>query len=56
MLVLSSTVAMRCYNCCTDDNTSSGNYGYLPYTKTHITVMKYPGIKGRKVKSRKRRI
>jgi hypothetical protein len=29
MLVLSSTVASRYYNCCTDGSTSPGNYGYL---------------------------
>jgi hypothetical protein len=28
MLVLSSTVASRYYNCCTDGSTSPGNYGY----------------------------
>jgi hypothetical protein len=28
MLVLSSTVVSRYYNCCTDSSTSLGNYGY----------------------------
>jgi hypothetical protein len=28
MLVLSSAVASRYYNCCTDGSTSPGNYGY----------------------------
>jgi hypothetical protein len=30
MLVLSSTIASRDYNYCTDGNTSPGIYGYLP--------------------------
>jgi hypothetical protein len=38
MLVLSSIVALRCYNCCTDGNTSPGNYEYprlsLPLSRT----------------------
>jgi hypothetical protein len=28
MLILPSTVASHYYNCCTDDSTSPGNYGY----------------------------
>jgi hypothetical protein len=38
VLVLSSTFALRCYNCCTDKSTSPGNYGYhlvLLYQEWH---------------------
>jgi hypothetical protein len=28
MLILSSTVELHYYNCCTDGSTSTGNYGY----------------------------
>jgi hypothetical protein len=40
MLVLSSTVAVRYYNCCTDGNTSPGNYGFwnLPVPLTTDTL------------------
>jgi hypothetical protein len=34
MLVLASTVASSYYNCCTDGNTSPGNYGYELYHTT----------------------
>jgi hypothetical protein len=30
-VLLSSTVLSRYYNCCTDDSTSPGNYGYPSY-------------------------
>jgi hypothetical protein len=29
ILVLSSTIALRYYNCCTDGNTSPGNYALI---------------------------
>jgi hypothetical protein len=29
MLVQTSTVASRYYNCCTDGSNSPGNYGYI---------------------------
>jgi hypothetical protein len=35
MLVLSSTVASRYYNCCTDSSTSPGNYGRESPTFRH---------------------
>jgi hypothetical protein len=40
MLVLSSTVASRYYNCCTDGSTSPGNYGYsiMPHHDVGTTL------------------
>jgi hypothetical protein len=32
MIVLSSVLVSRCYNCCTDDSTGTANYGHSSYT------------------------
>jgi hypothetical protein len=44
MLILSSTIALRYYNCCTDGSTSHGNYGYPLYiisTKSSTALNQY---------------